>query len=118
MTGDGARRLTADAVGLPDFAVPDAVEGADPPDIFALSSHRRAREAIAFGLSMTDLGFNIGAEISLLTVELGYDIEIASDSITLGPLADFGETLPVADINVFDGTFGLNFTQEQILALA
>ena len=42
--------------------------------------------------NQTDLGFNIGAEISLLSVELGYDIEMASDSTTLGPLAEFGGT--------------------------
>ena len=54
----------------------------------------------------TDLGFNIGARISLLSVELGYDIEMASDSTTLGPLAEFGGTLPVGDINVFNSTFG------------
>jgi hypothetical protein len=57
----------------------------------------------------TDLGFNIGAEMSLLSVELGYDIVVASDSFTLGPLADFGETAPVGDINVYDDTFALAF---------
>lgn len=66
----------------------------------------------------TNLGFNIGAEVSLLSVELGYDIEIASDSVTLGPLADFGETFPVGDINVYNATFGLNFGQEQVTGLA
>lgn len=66
----------------------------------------------------TDLGFNIGAEIKLLTLELGYDIEIFNpfgdnlhftDSTTLGPLADFGESVPVAEISVFDDTFALDF---------
>jgi hypothetical protein len=66
----------------------------------------------------TDLGFNIGAEVKLLSLELGYDIEIFNpfgdnvhftDSIALGPLADFGETVPVAEIPVFDDTFALDF---------
>jgi hypothetical protein len=66
----------------------------------------------------TDLGFNIGAEMSLLSVELGYDVSIDvpvignvgfSDSITLGPLADFGETQPIGAIGVYDDTFALAF---------
>lgn len=68
--------------------------------------------------NQTDLGFNIGAEISLLSVELGYDIVVASDSITLGPLADFGETLPVGTINIYNDTFVLNFGQEQVFGVA
>jgi len=75
----------------------------------------------------TDLGFNIGAEIRLFSVELGYDITIPNpfgddqhleDSITLGPLADFGESVPVADINVFDETFALNFGTDQVSIFA
>jgi hypothetical protein len=66
----------------------------------------------------TNLGFNIGAEISLLSVELGYDIEIDSDSTTLGPLADFGESVPLGDVNVYDATFQLNFGQQQVIGLA
>lgn len=73
--------------------------------------------------NQTNLGFNIGGEIKLLSVEVGYDIEIwnpfgdnvhLSDSTTLGPLADFGETVPVADIPVYGSTFALNFGQEEI----
>jgi hypothetical protein len=66
----------------------------------------------------TDLGFNIGVEVSLLSVELGYDIGVASDSTTLGPLAQFGATAPIGDINVFDATFGLNFTHDQVFGFA
>lgn len=71
----------------------------------------------------TKLGFNIGGEIKLLSVELGYDITIPnpfgddvheSDSISLGPLADFGETAPVGDIPVYNNTFALNFGQEEV----
>lgn len=76
----------------------------------------------------TNLGFNIRGEIALFSVELGYDINIPnpfsalvgpdnfnfSDSTTLGPLADFGETLPVAEISVFNDTFALNFASEDV----
>lgn len=60
----------------------------------------------------TELGFNIGANVSVFSVELGYDIGIASDSVTLGPLAGFGGTLPVGSVSVFDQTFALNFGNE------
>jgi len=70
----------------------------------------------------TDLGFNIGAEMKLLSLELGYDLTIegfgVSDSITLGPLVDIGESVPVADINVFDGIFALNYAHENIFGMA
>lgn len=55
--------IPPDKVGLPKFAVP--VETAAPvephgaPTVFALTSHRRAREALEFGLGIPDLGFNI-----------------------------------------------------------
>jgi hypothetical protein len=71
----------------------------------------------------TDLGFNIGGEIALFSVELGYDVTIPNpfgddvhlaDSVSLGPLADFGETLPVAEVNVFDDTFNLNFASQDV----
>jgi hypothetical protein len=41
-----------------------------------------------------------------------------SDSITLGPLADFGGSVSVGDINVFDDAFALHFGKEQVLAMA
>ena len=70
----------------------------------------------------TDLGFNIGAEMKLLSVELGYDVSIdgfgVSDSITLGPLADIGATLPVGDISVYDNTFALNYAHQNLFGTA
>jgi len=50
-----ARKLTADEVALPRFAAAVAASA----DIFALSSHQRAREALEFGLSVTEPGFHI-----------------------------------------------------------
>ncbi|PKB14442.1 hypothetical protein B0I00_2030 [Novosphingobium kunmingense] len=66
----------------------------------------------------TDLGFNVGVNVSILSVELGYDIEIASDSTTLGPLAEFGVVVPVASIGVYDDTFDLAYAQQQFLFAA
>ncbi len=66
----------------------------------------------------TDLGFNIAINISLLEVELGYDNEIASDSTTLGPLVEFGETWPIGDIDLYDNTFALNFTTDNFVFAA
>ena len=47
--------MTADEVALPRFAPAAAISA----DVFALSSHRRAREALEFGLSVTEPGFHI-----------------------------------------------------------
>jgi predicted ATP-dependent protease len=52
-------RLAADDVGPPAFDVAPAAEGDEAPRIFDLSSHRRAREALEFGLGVPELGFNI-----------------------------------------------------------
>ena len=51
-----AKPLNADAVGLPRFEVPAAPENAGA---FDLSSHARAREALDFGISTRDPGFNV-----------------------------------------------------------
>lgn len=67
----------------------------------------------------TDLGFNVGVDIDLLTVELGYDLGSGiSDSITLGPLADFGETFPIGDIGIYDETFAVNFSTDNFAFFA
>lgn len=50
-----ARKLTAAEVAVPQFAA----SAAACADIFALSSHQRAREALEFGLSVTEPGFHI-----------------------------------------------------------
>ncbi len=48
-------KLASDQIGLPEFP-PVASAGGD---VFSLSSHKRAREALAFGLSVAAPGFNI-----------------------------------------------------------
>ncbi len=49
--------LEADQVGLPHFEVPP--DDGTPPDIFRLGSHRRAAEALEFGIEVHALGFNL-----------------------------------------------------------
>jgi predicted ATP-dependent protease len=50
-----ARQLSADEVALPRLAF----AAASHPEIFDLTSHARAREALDFGLSISGVGFNI-----------------------------------------------------------
>ncbi len=50
-----AKRLVAADVSLPRFNPGTATEG----ELFDLSSHRRAREALEFGLSISDPRFNV-----------------------------------------------------------
>ena len=51
-----ARQLPADRLGPPRF---DTTRSASRADAFDLESHRRAREALAFGLAMREPGFNV-----------------------------------------------------------
>jgi predicted ATP-dependent protease len=53
-----AKKLDADAVGMPVHDVAQASTGSEV-DAFSLSSHARAREALKFGLIASDPGFNI-----------------------------------------------------------
>jgi predicted ATP-dependent protease len=50
-----ARELQAAEVGIPRFPVEPAAQA----EVFTLDSHRRAREALDFGLSVSGIGFNI-----------------------------------------------------------
>lgn len=51
-----ARPVVAAEAGLPQHPTPAP---AKTPDVFALSSHARAREALEFGLAMREPGFNV-----------------------------------------------------------
>ena len=82
--------------------------------------------------NLTELGFNIGGGIDVLSGSAGYDATFDnpfhpvigpetvgfSDSFSFGPLAGFEFSVPVADIDVFNETFALVFEEEQILAFA
>src|SRR5665213_2323570 len=67
-----ARSLDASDIGLPHFTF---VAGAIA-DVFELESHRRAREALDFGLSFSEMGFNIFVvgedRARRMTATLGY----------------------------------------------
>lgn len=51
-----AKSVDAKNAALPEFSVPPP---ADDADVFKLSSHARAREALELGLSMREPGFNV-----------------------------------------------------------
>jgi Bacterial Ig domain len=63
--------------------------------------------------NQTDLGFNVGVSMSLLSVEVGYDAFGFSDSIPLGPVASFGTVVPVTSVEVYGDTFDLAYIQQQ-----
>jgi predicted ATP-dependent protease len=69
-----AKKIAADDLGLPRFDTPPAAEGKVYP--FDFSSHKRAGQALKFGLSLSDPGFNIfvlGENRSgRMTATLGY----------------------------------------------
>lgn len=81
------KELAAADAGLPTFEVADT-EGTPDVQVFSLSSHARAREALAFGLDARDPGFNIfvvGEDRSgRMTATLSY-LESAVDD---GPAPD------------------------------
>jgi hypothetical protein len=62
----------------------------------------------------TELGFNLGVDVSVLSVTVGYDIEVASDSTTLGPLVSWGAEVPLGSVPIYDDTFALNFANQNI----
>ncbi|MFM5955333.1 MAG: Ig-like domain-containing protein [Novosphingobium sp.] len=86
--------LNGDHDGLVEFIFSVAPEGSVDNDI--------------------NVGFNVGVHINALTVEVGYDIGIDSDSTTIGPLATFGVDVPVGpELNLYDSSFDLAFAQQQ-----
>ena len=76
--------------------------------------------------NLTELGFNIGGGIDVLSGAAGYDASFTffgetigfSDEFSFGPLAGFEFSVPVADIDVFNDTFDLAFESETINAFA
>jgi predicted ATP-dependent protease len=89
-----ARELGAAEVGLPRFAANAAA--AAPAEVFALESHRRAREALDFGLSVSGIGFNIFV--------IGDD-RAARMTATLDYLAEASKGRAVADDWVYLNNF-------------
>lgn len=63
----------------------------------------------------TDLGLNIGYSFDLLKGSFGYDFGLGiDDTFSFGPVFHAGGTLPVADLNVYDNTFALNFAPQDL----
>ncbi|HUK60175.1 MAG TPA: ATP-binding protein [Stellaceae bacterium] len=97
-----ARELTAGEVGLPKFSIGDT----GTADVFSLESHRRAREALDFGLSVSDIGFNVFVigddRASRMTATLAYLNELtqhrapARDWIFLNNFRDAASPTPRA----------------------
>ncbi|MBI1954706.1 MAG: AAA family ATPase [Proteobacteria bacterium] len=58
----GIQKLKAEDVGLPEWPLNEddlILNTENPVSFFDLSSHKRAREAITFGLKMRDMGFHV-----------------------------------------------------------
>lgn len=62
----------------------------------------------------TDLGFNIGYNFDILKGDAWYDLWLVSDSVEFGPLVDLGDSFPIASIDVFETTVGVNFEEESV----
>ncbi|MEX2648688.1 MAG: ATP-binding protein [Alphaproteobacteria bacterium] len=92
------KALTAADVGLPSFRgrfAADA-EGLDDLEIFDLTSHQRAREALRFALGIREEGFNVFV--------LGEDRTGRMDA-TLGYLRAFATKLPAPDDWIYLNNF-------------
>ena len=63
----------------------------------------------------TDLGFNIGYNFDIFKVGWWYDVVVASDSGTIGPLYNTGGQLGIATVGVYDNTFALNFASQDLM---
>ncbi len=68
--------------------------------------------------NLTELGFNVGGEVEILSASAGYDIFGFSDSVGFGPLFETGFNQPIGDIDVFNETFDLAFGEQDILVFA
>lgn len=67
----------------------------------------------------TDVGFNVGWSVDALTATAGYDTLLGSDSVTIGPLVDLGQSeIPVASLDVYSDTFVLDFEETSTLLVA
>lgn len=63
----------------------------------------------------TALGFNLGLLVTLFELDIDVDLLVDSYSESFGPLYQFDETLPIADISVFNDTFAFNFAQTELV---
>ena len=70
----------------------------------------------------TDLGFNVGYNFDLVQGSYWHSATIEgygfSGSGSYGPLVNLGGSMPVASVDVFSGTVGVDFNTESIYLIA
>jgi hypothetical protein len=57
----------------------------------------------------TDLGVNVGFQFDALKASGGYNIGVDSGSFSLGPVFSVSDTADVANFDLYNNTFSLNF---------
>jgi hypothetical protein len=66
----------------------------------------------------TDLGFNFGVQFDVLKLSGHYDIIVASDDFSFGPVFSVGDTVPLGSVDIYDKTFALNYASQDFLLAA
>ena len=57
----------------------------------------------------TDLGVNLGFQFDVVKASGGYDFVVVSGDLPLGPLFTVSDTADVANFDLYNNTFALNF---------
>jgi predicted ATP-dependent protease len=79
-----AKKLSADDLGLPEFSPGVSEDG----NIFDLSSHERAREALELALSMSEPGFNVFVLGENRSGRLTSTVDFLTEAVGNGPSPD------------------------------
>ena len=79
-----AKKLAADDIGIPVFAPGNSPDG----EIFDLSSHQRAREALELALAMPEPGFNVFVLGENRSGRLTSTVEFLKDAVSDSPAPD------------------------------
>ena len=66
----------------------------------------------------TDLGVNVGFQFDVLKASGGYNIGVDSGSFSLGPVFSVGDTADVANFDLYDTSFALNFGSDDLAFVA
>ncbi len=74
-----------------------------------------ALDPVATLENSTDLGFNFLWNFDLLKLTGGYDVVFDSGELNLGPLVDLGGSIPIADVEIFNDTFALDFASQDFI---
>ncbi len=54
-------------------------------------------------------------DFDLLKLTGGYDVVFDSGELNLGPLVDLGGSIPIADVEIFNDTFALDFASQDFI---